>query len=372
MNDRFRNERNRGESDLRERGRGSEAGSRRQEGWERSRAEGYRTESREPRYSSDEDETYGSEWERDGSGSFARDSFREEDGGYGRGTAGLYGSGGREAGGYGGTAGDYGRGSFGMGGPGRFSGQGSRGSGNQGSGSQSFGNQSYGSRGYGSQGYGSQGSGGGQGYGSQGYGSQGSGGGQGYGSQGYGSQGYGSQGYGSQGRTSSSGYYGGGAGFSGGGRQQDFGRERGIGGAFDQGSRSREFANPGTDLRGGFAGRGPKGYTRTDDRIREDVCERLSADDDVDASEIEVKVNGGEVTLEGNVLTRSMKHQAEDIAENVSGVRDVHNQLKVMKGMLSELKDKLSGDEREQHFANGGTKTTPASGSTHVPRAGTS
>lgn len=29
---------------------------------------------------------------------------------------------------------------------------------------------------------------------------------------------------------------------------------------------------------GGFAGRGPKGYQRSDDRIREDVCERLAED----------------------------------------------------------------------------------------------
>jgi hypothetical protein len=112
------------------------------------------------------------------------------------------------------------------------------------------------------------------------------------------------------------------------------------------------------DQRGSFAGRGPKGYTRTDERIREDVCDRLSIDDDIDASEIEVQVKDGEVTLEGTVPTRSMKHQAEDLVEELPGVKDVHNRLRVMKGFLNELKDKVTGNEDQGHYANRGTKTT--------------
>jgi len=111
---------------------------------------------------------------------------------------------------------------------------------------------------------------------------------------------------------------------------------------------------------GGFAGRGPKGYSRSDERIREDVCERLSSDDDVDASEIEVKVQNGEVTLEGSVVTRTMKHQAENLADEVLGVKDVHNNLRVVKGLLTELKDKLTGTDAERHYANSGTKNGPA------------
>jgi hypothetical protein len=112
---------------------------------------------------------------------------------------------------------------------------------------------------------------------------------------------------------------------------------------------------------GGYAGRGPKGYTRTDDRIREEVCERLSRDDDVDASEIEVLVQNGEVTLEGTVQTRSMKHQAEDLADDVTGVSDVHNRLRVIKTLLTEIKDKVTGKDDDAHYANTGTKTEPAS-----------
>ena len=78
-----------------------------------------------------------------------------------------------------------------------------------------------------------------------------------------------------------------------------------------------------------FRGRGPKGYRRSDDRIREDVCERLTDSWRVDASDIEVVVNNGEVTLSGVVNSRGEKRLAEDLAEEISGVRDVHNDLHV-------------------------------------------
>ena len=78
-----------------------------------------------------------------------------------------------------------------------------------------------------------------------------------------------------------------------------------------------------------FAGRGPKGYRRSDERIREDVCEMLTRDPSIDASDIEVAVKEGEVTLTGNVSDRRMKHLAEDCAERCSGVRDVTNNIRV-------------------------------------------
>ena len=76
-------------------------------------------------------------------------------------------------------------------------------------------------------------------------------------------------------------------------------------------------------------GRGPKNYSRSDERIREDVCERLTMDHDVDASEIEVNVADGVVTLSGTVNERHAKRIAEDICESVAGVKDVLNQLRV-------------------------------------------
>src|SRR4029077_3266456 len=49
---------------------------------------------------------------------------------------------------------------------------------------------------------------------------------------------------------------------------------------FDRDERSQSYAGMGR-----YYGKGPKGYVRSDDRIRDDVCDRLSDDDDVDASE---------------------------------------------------------------------------------------
>lgn len=80
---------------------------------------------------------------------------------------------------------------------------------------------------------------------------------------------------------------------------------------------------------GQHAGKGPKGYQRSDERIREDVCDRLARHPHIDASEIEVKVSNGEVTLSGAVDERNAKRMSEDLAESVDGVREVHNQLRV-------------------------------------------
>jgi len=78
-----------------------------------------------------------------------------------------------------------------------------------------------------------------------------------------------------------------------------------------------------------YVGRGPKGYRRGDDRVREDVCESLARDARVDASDVEVEVKEGEVTLSGFVRTRDEKHRTEDLIESIPGVRDVHNHLRV-------------------------------------------
>lgn len=84
------------------------------------------------------------------------------------------------------------------------------------------------------------------------------------------------------------------------------------------------------ELRAGqHRGRGPKGYTRSDDRIREDVSDRLTDDYRLDASDIEVTVNGAEVTLGGTVQHRMDKRRAEDLVDQVFGVKHVQNNLRV-------------------------------------------
>lgn len=78
-----------------------------------------------------------------------------------------------------------------------------------------------------------------------------------------------------------------------------------------------------------YAGRGPRNYQRSADRIRDDVNEDLTRHPGIDASDIEVDVSNGEVTLSGTVHSRRAKRMAEDVAESCSGVKDVHNQLRV-------------------------------------------
>lgn len=78
-----------------------------------------------------------------------------------------------------------------------------------------------------------------------------------------------------------------------------------------------------------FRGKGPRGYTRSDTRIEEDVNDRLSDDPFLDASDIEVSVSGGEVTLSGNVANRQDKRRAEDCVESISGVSNVQNNLRI-------------------------------------------
>jgi hypothetical protein len=76
-------------------------------------------------------------------------------------------------------------------------------------------------------------------------------------------------------------------------------------------------------------GKGPRGYTRSDDRIKEDVCDCLTDDPMLDAGDIEVQVKNGDVTLNGEVKDRLAKRHAEDMIERVSGVKNVQNSLKV-------------------------------------------
>ncbi len=114
--------------------------------------------------------------------------------------------------------------------------------------------------------------------------------------------------------------------------------------------------------RGGHYGRGPKGYTRSDDRIGEDVNDRLTDDSRLDASEIEVEVSEGEVTLTGTVTSREDKRYAEDIAERISGVQHVQNNLRVQRdtSQAQSLMSRSTGTSN----TSGTSSTTGTSSST--------
>lgn len=95
-------------------------------------------------------------------------------------------------------------------------------------------------------------------------------------------------------------------------------------GADDRNRRDRDERTSGP-----YKGKGPRDYKRSDERIREDISDRLYDDPYVDASDIEVKVNDGEVVLEGHAENKQAKRRAEDIAEAVAGVKNIENHLKV-------------------------------------------
>jgi osmotically-inducible protein OsmY len=94
------------------------------------------------------------------------------------------------------------------------------------------------------------------------------------------------------------------------------------------------------------SGRGPKGYRRSDDRIKEEICDLLTSHHEVDPSEVEVKVSNCEVTLTGNVSSRQEKRQIEDLASQVQGVSDVTNQLRVQSPQDSSRFSSSEGSHR--------------------------
>ncbi|MDB5452943.1 MAG: hypothetical protein JWO33_1521 [Caulobacteraceae bacterium] len=111
-------------------------------------------------------------------------------------------------------------------------------------------------------------------------------------------------------------------------------------------------------------GRGPKNYRRSDDRVREDVSDRLSDDHWLDASEIEIVVATGEVTLTGTVNSRDDKRRAEQLAEQVSGVDNVQNNLRVTQQGQQQNQgwSNQSGQSMGGAMGSSGSNTTTGSG----------
>lgn len=99
---------------------------------------------------------------------------------------------------------------------------------------------------------------------------------------------------------------------------------------------------------GMYSGKGPKGYKRSDERIQEEINDKLTYHGDLDASDIEVEVSQGEVTLSGTVNDRSGKRIAEDLAESVPGVQNVENRIRVQQQNSSSSTDSNEKDSANQ------------------------
>ncbi len=137
-----------------------------------------------------------------------------------------------------------------------------------------------------------------------------------------------------------------------GGMQGNYGMHAG-----QQGSWGAQSGYGQGQQRGGMYGRGPLNYTRSDQRIYEDVCDALSDDEHVDASQVEVKVEKGEVTLTGSVQQRDIKRRIEDVVERVSGVKEINNQIKVQR----QGQQASTSEPQQRTLSQGSTGSTTGS-----------
>jgi hypothetical protein len=159
-------------------------------------------------------------------------------------------------------------------------------------------------------------------------------------------QDYGSSGTSQYGRSNyGSGQGQGGRGFAGYGYESGYDRNRGWNEPYGEGQQydpgggyGSQESRYGTSQYGGQFGRGqgqhrgkgPKNYQRSDERIKEMICERLREDPEIDASEVIVNVQGGKVTFDGTVDSRHVKMEIEGIADQF-GVQEVQNNLRVQR-----------------------------------------
>lgn len=111
------------------------------------------------------------------------------------------------------------------------------------------------------------------------------------------------------------------------------GRQGGYGGNYGEGRYGEGGSLSDFELAGrqSHRGKGPANYQRSDERLREMLCERLQDHPDIDASDITVTVTDGIVLLEGTVGSRRARDLVEDVAEELS-VLDVRSSLRVVHG----------------------------------------
>jgi osmotically-inducible protein OsmY len=106
-------------------------------------------------------------------------------------------------------------------------------------------------------------------------------------------------------------------------------------------------------------GKGPKGYARSDERLKEMLSERLMEDPAIDASEVSIQVSGQTVTLDGTVDSRRTKYDIEQCAEDL-GATDIVNNIKVRRA--SDSTGSASSDAASLSGKSGSEKTSTKRG----------
>lgn len=98
------------------------------------------------------------------------------------------------------------------------------------------------------------------------------------------------------------------------------------GGAYEQLSKLAHRSSPEADV-------------RSDELLKEIICEQLADDPRIDAGDVSVEVERSEVTLHGTVRDREQRNAIEDLIADVVGVNQIHNHLSVADGDESEMRD---------------------------------
>jgi osmotically-inducible protein OsmY len=153
---------------------------------------------------------------------------------------------------------------------------------------------------------------------------------------------------------------------------QSSGRNYGQGSGQNYG---QSYSSSGTSQ--SFRGRGPQGYQRSDERLKEMICERLTDDPHIDASNITIEVTGQIVKLTGSVDDRGTKYEIEELVERMGGVKDIDNQLRVQSGRSESQQSSGSqsaGSQSAGQQQRGGSDWEAGSSSTNATsgRTGTS
>jgi len=134
------------------------------------------------------------------------------------------------------------------------------------------------------------------------------------------------------------------------------------GGSYGQGQMSR----------GTSGKRGPKGWQRSDERMKEDICERLYHQEHIDSSEVTVEVSEGKVTLDGTVKDRHMKHAIEDLIDGIPGVKDIDNRVRVTRDEGSSGQSGQSGQSSQSGQSRSGQTSYGSSSSATTGTSGSS
>jgi hypothetical protein len=100
---------------------------------------------------------------------------------------------------------------------------------------------------------------------------------------------------------------------------------------------------------------------RDDERIGQALCDQLVQHD---FREVEIEVKEGGVSLKGVVQDRHAKSHIEKMARGISGVKNVHNHLKIRAGSLG----RAHSNKRSQHSTVGG-RDVGSGGSSGLNRA---